>query len=134
MFIYDEEDTAASAQPSTSGHFPLFKRVKAAMYSDTRNSLNIVETYKSLSHSGQQRPVMNSCCGRVHQGIYWYLLRVPTLDCWQPCEPGAWMVDSRLYLNGINSSLTIHAFVWVSWCQQSTVHLRAKILEQNYSF
>ncbi|KRY94388.1 hypothetical protein T11_12267, partial [Trichinella zimbabwensis] len=31
--IYDEEASAASAQPSTSGHFPLFKRVKSTMYS-----------------------------------------------------------------------------------------------------
>ncbi|KRZ01091.1 hypothetical protein T11_1930 [Trichinella zimbabwensis] len=34
MFIYDEEASAASAQPSTSGHFPLFKRKKSTMYSD----------------------------------------------------------------------------------------------------
>ncbi|KRX20175.1 hypothetical protein T07_7804, partial [Trichinella nelsoni] len=31
--IYDEEASAASAEPSTSGHFPLFKRVKSTMYS-----------------------------------------------------------------------------------------------------
>ncbi|KRY25737.1 hypothetical protein T01_16237 [Trichinella spiralis] len=31
--IYDEEASAASAHPSTSGHFPLFKRVKSTMYS-----------------------------------------------------------------------------------------------------
>ncbi|KRY27285.1 hypothetical protein T01_12954 [Trichinella spiralis] len=31
--IYDEEVSAASAEPSTSGHFPLFKRVKSTMYS-----------------------------------------------------------------------------------------------------
>ncbi|KRZ80081.1 hypothetical protein T10_13377, partial [Trichinella papuae] len=30
--IYDEEASAASAQPSTSGHCPLFKRVKSTMY------------------------------------------------------------------------------------------------------
>ncbi|KRY44838.1 hypothetical protein T03_17813 [Trichinella britovi] len=30
--IYDEEASAASAVPSTSGHFPLFKRVKSTMY------------------------------------------------------------------------------------------------------
>ncbi|KRZ51153.1 hypothetical protein T02_2546 [Trichinella nativa] len=30
--IYDEEASAASADPSTSGHFPLFRRVRAAMY------------------------------------------------------------------------------------------------------
>ncbi|KRY27820.1 PiggyBac transposable element-derived protein 3, partial [Trichinella spiralis] len=30
----------------------------------------IVGTCKSLSRSEQQRPVMNFCCGRVHQGIY----------------------------------------------------------------
>ncbi|KRZ08229.1 hypothetical protein T11_6482 [Trichinella zimbabwensis] len=30
--IYDEEASAASAQPSTSGHFPLFKREKSTMY------------------------------------------------------------------------------------------------------
>ncbi|KRZ66085.1 hypothetical protein T10_11972 [Trichinella papuae] len=30
--IYDEEASAASAEPSTSGHFPLFKRVKSTMY------------------------------------------------------------------------------------------------------
>ncbi|KRZ53689.1 hypothetical protein T02_9078 [Trichinella nativa] len=30
--IYDEEASAASAEPSTSGHFPLFRRVRAAMY------------------------------------------------------------------------------------------------------
>ncbi|KRY52797.1 hypothetical protein T03_5325 [Trichinella britovi] len=31
--IYDEEASAASAVPSTSGHFLLFKRVKSTMYS-----------------------------------------------------------------------------------------------------
>ncbi|KRZ75531.1 hypothetical protein T10_4101 [Trichinella papuae] len=31
--IYDEEASAASDQPSTSGHFPPFKRVKSTMYS-----------------------------------------------------------------------------------------------------
>ncbi|KRZ88636.1 hypothetical protein T08_4538 [Trichinella sp. T8] len=30
--IYDEEAAAASADPSTSGHFPLFKRVQSTMY------------------------------------------------------------------------------------------------------
>ncbi|KRY47887.1 hypothetical protein T03_14725 [Trichinella britovi] len=30
--IYDEEASAASAEPSTSGYFPLFRRVRAAMY------------------------------------------------------------------------------------------------------
>ncbi|KRZ65380.1 hypothetical protein T08_4683 [Trichinella sp. T8] len=30
--IYDEEASAASAEPSTSGYFPPFKRVKSAMY------------------------------------------------------------------------------------------------------
>ncbi|KRX24250.1 hypothetical protein T07_14795 [Trichinella nelsoni] len=30
--IYDEEAFAASAEPSTSGYFPLFKRVKSTMY------------------------------------------------------------------------------------------------------
>ncbi|KRY54613.1 hypothetical protein T03_5876, partial [Trichinella britovi] len=30
--IYDEEASAASAEPSTSGQFPVFKRVRAAMY------------------------------------------------------------------------------------------------------
>ncbi|KRX52624.1 Retrovirus-related Pol polyprotein from transposon TNT 1-94 [Trichinella sp. T9] len=30
--IYDEEASAASAVPSTSGYFPLFKRVKSTMY------------------------------------------------------------------------------------------------------
>ncbi|KRY23081.1 hypothetical protein T12_15034 [Trichinella patagoniensis] len=32
LAIYDEEASAASAHPSTSGHFPLFKRVKSTMY------------------------------------------------------------------------------------------------------
>ncbi|KRX77146.1 hypothetical protein T06_2585 [Trichinella sp. T6] len=31
--IYDEEAAAASADPSTFGHFPLFKRVQSTMYS-----------------------------------------------------------------------------------------------------
>ncbi|KRZ64991.1 hypothetical protein T08_4782 [Trichinella sp. T8] len=31
----------------------------------------------------------------MHRGTYWYLLRVTTLDCWKPCEPGHWMVLSR---------------------------------------
>ncbi|KRX21527.1 hypothetical protein T07_490 [Trichinella nelsoni] len=31
--IFDEEASAASAEPSTSGHFPLFKWVKSTMYS-----------------------------------------------------------------------------------------------------
>ncbi|XP_003382149.1 conserved hypothetical protein [Trichinella spiralis] len=30
--IYDEEASAVSAEPSTSGHFPAFKRVRATMY------------------------------------------------------------------------------------------------------
>ncbi|KRX34370.1 hypothetical protein T09_4081 [Trichinella sp. T9] len=30
--IYDEEASAASAEPSTFGQFPVFKRVRAAMY------------------------------------------------------------------------------------------------------
>ncbi|XP_003373093.1 conserved hypothetical protein [Trichinella spiralis] len=30
--IYDEDVSAASSEPSTSGYFPLFKRVKSAMY------------------------------------------------------------------------------------------------------
>ncbi|XP_003369012.1 hypothetical protein Tsp_04440 [Trichinella spiralis] len=30
--IYDEEASAASAEPSTSGYFPLYKRVKSSMY------------------------------------------------------------------------------------------------------
>ncbi|XP_003381414.1 conserved hypothetical protein [Trichinella spiralis] len=30
--IYDEEASAASAEPSTSGYFPLFRRIRAAMY------------------------------------------------------------------------------------------------------
>ncbi|XP_003382265.1 conserved hypothetical protein [Trichinella spiralis] len=30
--IYDEEASAASAEPSTSGYFPTFKRVRSAMY------------------------------------------------------------------------------------------------------
>ncbi|KRX35460.1 hypothetical protein T05_11786, partial [Trichinella murrelli] len=33
LAIYDEEVSAASAVPSTSGHFPLFKRMKSTMYS-----------------------------------------------------------------------------------------------------
>ncbi|XP_003372291.1 conserved hypothetical protein [Trichinella spiralis] len=31
--IYDEKASTASAEPSTSGHFSLFKRVKSTMYS-----------------------------------------------------------------------------------------------------
>ncbi|KRY35426.1 hypothetical protein T01_6928 [Trichinella spiralis] len=31
--IYDEEASAESAEPFTSGYFPLFKRVKSTMYS-----------------------------------------------------------------------------------------------------
>ncbi|XP_003376459.1 putative polyketide synthase, type I [Trichinella spiralis] len=30
--VYDEEVSAASAEPSTSGQFPVFKRVRATMY------------------------------------------------------------------------------------------------------
>ncbi|XP_003369560.1 hypothetical protein Tsp_04970 [Trichinella spiralis] len=33
LAIYDEEVSAASAVPSASGHFPLFKRVESTMYS-----------------------------------------------------------------------------------------------------
>ncbi|KRX49799.1 hypothetical protein T05_7326 [Trichinella murrelli] len=33
LAIYDEEVSAASAVPSTFGHFPLFKRMKSTMYS-----------------------------------------------------------------------------------------------------
>ncbi|XP_003382341.1 hypothetical protein Tsp_11996 [Trichinella spiralis] len=33
LAIYDEEVSAASAVPSASGHFTLFKRVKSTMYS-----------------------------------------------------------------------------------------------------
>ncbi|KRZ88062.1 hypothetical protein T08_12759, partial [Trichinella sp. T8] len=42
------------------------------------------------------------------------LLRVTTLDCWQPVEPGAWMVHSRLYLSGINSYLPSMPNGWLS--------------------
>ncbi|KRZ57467.1 hypothetical protein T02_13421 [Trichinella nativa] len=34
LAIYNEEASAASAEPSTFGHFPLFKRVKSMMYSN----------------------------------------------------------------------------------------------------
>ncbi|KRZ88037.1 hypothetical protein T08_3067 [Trichinella sp. T8] len=38
--------------------------------SDIQNCPNIIRTRcKSLSRSGQQRPVMNFSCGRVHQGF-----------------------------------------------------------------
>ncbi|KRY50151.1 hypothetical protein T03_1310 [Trichinella britovi] len=41
---------------------------------------------------------------KMNRNIYWYLPRVSTLDCWQPCEPGGWMVFSRLYHSGINNA------------------------------
>ncbi|KRX52339.1 hypothetical protein T09_8734 [Trichinella sp. T9] len=67
---------------------------------------------------------------RVTPGIYWYLRRVPTLDCWQPVEPGAWMVHSRLYLNSVNSYLPSMPLWRASWCQQSIVYVRIKTLER----
>ncbi|KRX30237.1 hypothetical protein T05_16459, partial [Trichinella murrelli] len=69
-------------------------------------------------------------CAKVTAGIYWYLRRVPTLDCWQPVEPGAWMVHSRLYLSGINSYLPSMPLWRASWCQQSIVYVRVKTLER----
>ncbi|KRZ77776.1 hypothetical protein T10_11669 [Trichinella papuae] len=109
--IYDEEAFAASAQPSTSGHFPLFKREKFTMYNHrTKRYPKLPQHRRDLqipvNLSGQRRPVMNFCCGRVHRGTYWYLLRVPTLDCWHPCEPGAWMVVPQWY----QQLFTIHTF------------------------
>ncbi|KRZ77777.1 hypothetical protein T10_11669, partial [Trichinella papuae] len=131
--IYDEEAFAASAQPSTSGHFPLFKREKFTMYNHrTKRYPKLPQHRRDLqipvNLSGQRRPVMNFCCGRVHRGTYWYLLRVPTLDCWHPCEPGAWMVLSRLYHNGINNCLPSIPLRSVNWCQQSMVYVRVKTL------
>ncbi|KRY74087.1 hypothetical protein T4A_11173 [Trichinella pseudospiralis] len=62
----------------------------------------------------------------VHRGIYWYLLRVPTLDCWQSCEPWTWIVLSRFYYNDINNCLPSMPLWRVSWCQQSTVYVRGQ--------
>ncbi|KRX25953.1 hypothetical protein T07_2616 [Trichinella nelsoni] len=55
--IYDEESSAASAEPSTSGQFPVFKRVRAAMYKhqakrfhrlpDHRHDLVIPDQFKT---------------------------------------------------------------------------------------
>ncbi|KRZ11369.1 hypothetical protein T11_3547 [Trichinella zimbabwensis] len=36
--IYDEEAAAASTEPSTSGHFPTFKRVRNAMYNQRKKT------------------------------------------------------------------------------------------------
>ncbi|KRZ66448.1 hypothetical protein T08_6441 [Trichinella sp. T8] len=54
-------------------------------------------------------------CVKVIPGIYWYLRRVPTLDCWQPVEPGTWTIHSRLYLNGINNCLPSMPLWRASW-------------------
>ncbi|KRY27270.1 hypothetical protein T01_1327 [Trichinella spiralis] len=44
LAIYDEEVSAASAVPSASGHFPLFKRMKSTMYSHrTKRYLKLPE-------------------------------------------------------------------------------------------
>ncbi|KRY05531.1 Retrovirus-related Pol polyprotein from transposon, partial [Trichinella patagoniensis] len=91
---------------------------------------SIVGTCKSRSRSGQRSPVMIFYCGRVQRGIYWCLLRVTTLDCWQLCEPGAWMVLSKLYHNGINNCLPSMPLWRASWCQQSIVYVRVKTLER----
>ncbi|KRY05275.1 hypothetical protein T12_16757 [Trichinella patagoniensis] len=78
--IYDEEASAASTEPSTSGHFLVFKRVRAAMYKHQA---------KRFPRLPEHRHDLTFYCAKVTPGIYWYLRRVPTLDCWQPVEPGA---------------------------------------------
>ncbi|KRY42622.1 hypothetical protein T01_4415 [Trichinella spiralis] len=97
--IYDEEASAASAEPSTSGHFPLYKRVKSSMYRHR------AKRYPKLPKHRRDLLQIPVPFRTTKAGIYWYLLRVTTLDCWQPGEPGAWMVHSRLYLNDINRFL-----------------------------
>ncbi|XP_003378760.1 conserved hypothetical protein, partial [Trichinella spiralis] len=133
--IYDEEASVASAEPSTFGHFPLFRRVRAAMYGhrakrfprlpEHRHDLVIPDQFKTTK-SGEDFLLC--------QSIYWYLRRVPTLDCWQPVEPGAWMVHSRLYISGINSYLPSMPLWRASWCQQSIVYVRVKTLERTGIF
>ncbi|KRY41065.1 hypothetical protein T01_8509 [Trichinella spiralis] len=116
--IYDEEASAASAELSTSGYFLLFKRVKPRC------------TGTGQSDSQACPIIVGTCKSRVHRGTYWSLLRVTTLDCWQPVEPGAWMVHSRLYLSGINSYLPSMPLWRASKCQQSIVYVQVKILER----
>ncbi|XP_003367387.1 hypothetical protein Tsp_13817 [Trichinella spiralis] len=52
----------------------------------------------------------------VNRNLYWYLRRVSALDCWQPCEPGAWMVLLRLYHNGINNAFVAGKLVPAVYC------------------
>ncbi|KRZ51174.1 hypothetical protein T02_9216 [Trichinella nativa] len=131
--IYDEE---ASAEPSTSGCFPLCKRVKSTMYShrakqypklpNHRRDLQIPVPFKTTK--ADEDFLLWQCASRhiliFAAGSNIRLLRVPILDIRQPCEPGAWMVLSRLYHNGINNCLPSVPLWWISWCQQSTVDVR----------
>ncbi|KRX22876.1 hypothetical protein T07_15031 [Trichinella nelsoni] len=50
--IHDEEASAASAEPSTSGQFPVFKRVRAAMYKHRAKRFPILPEHRhDLSNS-----------------------------------------------------------------------------------
>ncbi|KRZ05543.1 hypothetical protein T11_1298 [Trichinella zimbabwensis] len=85
--------------------------------------LNIIRIRKFLINLRHQNLRKTSWYAKVHRSTFWCLRRFPNLDCWQPGKPRAWMVHSRLYLNGI-SSFSPSMPLWpVSWCQQPIVDL-----------
>ncbi|KRX13004.1 hypothetical protein T07_13865 [Trichinella nelsoni] len=73
LAIYDEEVSAASAVPSTSGHFPLFKRVKSTMYSHRS------KRYLKLPEHRRDQQIPDAFRTTMAQ------------------QPAHWMVHSRLY-------------------------------------
>ncbi|XP_003367923.1 conserved hypothetical protein, partial [Trichinella spiralis] len=72
--IYDEEASAASAEPSISGHFPLFRRLRAAMYGhrakrfprlpEHRHDLVIPDQFKATK-SGEDFLLCQSNCRHI---------------------------------------------------------------------
>ncbi|KRY26908.1 hypothetical protein T03_5105 [Trichinella britovi] len=65
--IYDEEASAASAEPSTSGQFPVFKRVRAAMYKHRAKRFPRLPEHRHDLISLKQRSLGNEV-----QGCYFH--------------------------------------------------------------
>ncbi|KRX71579.1 hypothetical protein T06_4744 [Trichinella sp. T6] len=101
--IYDEE---ASFEPSTSGCFPLCKRVKSTMY----------------SHRSKQYPKLPNHRRDVQ-------IPVPFKTTKADEDFLLWHMDGTFKV-GINNCLPSVPLWWISWCQQSTVDVRVKILER----
>ncbi|KRY19981.1 hypothetical protein T12_2042 [Trichinella patagoniensis] len=99
--IYDEE---ASAEPSTSGCFPLFKRVKSTMYGHRAKQYPIiVRTCKSLSRSRQRKP-----CASRHILIFAAGSNIRLLAAMR-----TWSMDGtfKVVPQWYQQLFTIHAFV-----------------------